>query len=136
MDIDILEFKDKIESLRNKAEKILDNYKREGFDNQRAYKEIEWFVEHLDDCIRSLKYYSKPTIQGELRKKNNGRFELIPIKHEFCSGYDIEILIDDEWCVGSVEYTHGEPEGYYFKNTEGKNEMLKNGMIARIRIEE
>lgn len=136
--MDLLEFKDKTESLRNKSETILRNYKRKGFENVKCYGEIEKFVEHLDDCIKTINYYNKPTIEGTLHKNKNGRFDLVFANHQFTSGSSIEVLVDGEWCVGrveygSVEYTHGENEGYYFYNYDGNNIMLENGMTARIR---
>jgi hypothetical protein len=135
MDVNYLNARDKISSLKSYLEGMLDkaDYKS-SMENRSCYSEIERLTEELDDVIRSIEYYSRPVEEGRLIELSNGRFEICD--RELHSGSALEVYDEEEseWVAGRVEHRRGsDGEGYYFYGLDNKP-FLFEGMKARIRV--
>lgn len=136
VDNDFVKIKQQAKELRNSIEKALENYKREGFENNRIYQELEVrYSENLDDLVRYIDYMQKPVKEYRLKLRNDGRYETDDGSNYFTSGSSIEVYINDVgWCTGRVECRHENSRAiYYFLNNDGKNIDLFEGMRIRIR---
>lgn len=137
VDNDFEKIKQQAKELRANIEKALENYKREGFENNRIYYELEIrYSENLDDLVRYIDYMQKPTKEYTLKLRNDGRYETDDESCYFTSGSSIEVYINNEigWCIGRVECRHEDNRAiYYFLNHDDKNIDLFEGMKIRIR---
>lgn len=112
---------------------IYDNAECEEFEDVKAYKAMEKLIEDIDTFVSDIKHYSKDTKQGYLRINNNNRYIINDI--ELSSGFPIEVYNVEyqEWEAGRIEHS-SKYGGYYFKNYDGNNIVLSDGIIARIRV--
>lgn len=137
VDNDFIKIKQQAKELRANIEKALENYKREGFENNRIYHELEIrYSENLDDLVRYIDYMQRPVKEYALKLRNDGRYETNDGSDYFTSGSCIEVYIDNEigWCTGRVECRHEDNRAiYYFLNDDDKNIDLFEGMRIRMR---
>lgn len=133
LDEDFLRIKSELEKLNGMIEHSLDNYKREGFENNRVYEYLERKSEYIDDISKEIKYFSCETIQGNLTLRTGERYEIPGTEYYFTSGSRIEVLLDNKWCIGRVECRHDDRPIYYFLNDDGENVDLYEGMTVRTR---
>lgn len=133
MDVNYLNAKDKIHSLKNQLERIIDKADYKGMENNECYRLLERLTEELEDAERSINYYSQPVKEGRLIELDNGRFEICD--KELTCGSSVEIYDEEEaeWIAGRVEHTTRDGQsGYYFYGSYNKPFLYK-GMRARIR---
>ncbi len=106
------------------------------FEDEMICRKLEGLVEKMDDVVYAIEHYSKPTREGTLRNREDGKFDLIDdggksIDYFSCgSSIECELEYDGEleWFAGRVEYRDG---GYYFYGAD--KPYLYTGMKARIR---
>lgn len=137
IDDDFKGIKQQAKELRRTIEKALENYKREGFENNHIYHELEVrYSENLDDLVRYIDYMQKPVKEYTLKLRNDGRYETDDGSDYFTSGSSIEVYINEVgWCTGRVECRHKDNRAiYYFLNDDDKNVDLFEGMQVRIRL--
>ena len=137
IDNDFIEINREAKKLSRLIEKALKNYKREGFENNHIYHELEVrYNENLDDLVRYIDYMQRPVKVYTLKLRNDGRYETDDESCYFTSGSSIEVYIDNEigWCTGRVECRHEDNRAiYYFLNDDDDNIDLFEGMKIRIR---
>lgn len=134
MDTNYLKALDKITSLSNQLETLLNTAPCKTFEDKIAYRSVERVIEYLSDGQWTLEHYSKPVEEGYLHKKSNERFSLND--NELSCGYSLEVWNEkeNEWEAGRVEHTSD--KNYYFYNSDMNYPSLYDGMRVRIRIKE
>lgn len=135
LDKDFMEIKRSMETLKRQIKTSMDNYKREGFENQHAYRQLENFERELDSQIYDIEKLTKETRYGKLTLRDtDGRYEIY--ERYFTSGSPIEVETEEDgWCMGRVESRHEDGKCiYYFLNYDGSNVDLAEGMHVRVRI--
>ncbi|MTK13906.1 MAG: hypothetical protein F8N39_18145 [Clostridiaceae bacterium] len=112
---------------------LYDKASTEEFDNRKACKSLEKFIEDIEDFVRDIKHYSKDTELGYLQLNSNGRYVLNDT--ELTCGYPIEIYNTkyNEWNDGRIEHS-SEYDGYYFYNYDKDHIVLNDCVKARIRV--
>lgn len=117
-------------------QKIYENADCEDLENSEISNSLYKLIKELKETECNIKYFSKPTRQGDLIKNSNGKYEIEYTNgdnsYSLTSGMALEIYISGEWHSGKVEHTA--TKGYYFKNTDNKDIQLYSGMKTRIRI--
>lgn len=133
-------FQSKLSSLISEAKKIIDNETPKGFENKRAYRQIENLKDEMESALYELEYISRPAIEGKLREMDNEKFEFIDKNGKyvtyFSCGSRIEVYDpdEDEWHIGRVEHKRENgTSGYYFYCSYLGHPFLYTGMRARIR---
>jgi len=71
-------------------------------------------------------------IEGTLNKNEIGRWEIND--HEFTSGSCLEILLDNKWIRGVIEYWHSRSDYYFYTRLEGIPIGLLQGVTARVTL--
>lgn len=140
MDVKYSIARDEMSLLKTKLKKVLNEAPYEGFENKIAYQKIEELLEQIDSAISEIDQFSKPAVEGILRKNDLGRYELIDSNGSyigyFTSGSPIECFVDFggelDWVAGRVEHRRKDGQAdYYFYGAD--NPFLFEGMRARIR---
>ncbi|WP_270545599.1 DUF5348 domain-containing protein [Clostridium butyricum] len=137
IDKDFIEIENEARELKVLIKRALDNYKREGFENNHIYNKLEnHFSEEVNDLVKYMGYIQKETKEYTLKLRNDGRYETNDEAHYFTSGSSIEVYIDNVgWCTGRVECRHDDDRSiYYFLNNEDDNVDLFEGMKIRLRF--
>lgn len=121
------------EDTLHKMNNIYDNAKTDTFEDVKGCKAIEEFVSNIEDFIRIIKHYSKPTQEGYLELKPNSRYSLASI--ELSCGYPVEIynIKSHTWNDGVIQHSD-KYGGYYFYNYDDKHMGLSDGVKARVRV--
>lgn len=121
-----------------KLESIGEQVDIEGLENNTAYFSLLNLVDKLEDFSYEINYLSSPFKEGILRATDHGKFyifyddetESYPLS---CSS-SLEVLVDDLWQIGRVEYrSEDDYEGYYFYGED--KPFLHSGMRVRKRID-
>lgn len=68
-------------------------------------------------------------IEGILKKNDIGRWEFND--YELTSGNTVEIMIDDTWIKGRIEYAHDSKEYVFLAGMKETIIGLRHGMRAR-----
>lgn len=137
IDKDFIEIENEARELKVLIKRALDNYKREGFENNHIYNKLEnHFSEEVNDLVKYMEYIQKETKEYTLKLRNDGRYETNDESHYFTSGSSIEVYSDNVgWCTGRVECRHEDDRSiYYFLNNEDDNVDLFEGMKIRLRF--
>jgi hypothetical protein len=94
---------------------------------------LERLTELLDEELKEIEHYTRPTREGKLGENDYGKFELGD--RTFSCGSPLEVFIDGEWWHGRVEATDGQ---YYFYNEQDRDlsPNLYRGMTVRVRLRE
>lgn len=78
-------------------------YDREDPEEVMLWSEFSTILMKLDEVSRDLSYLDRPIRRkGKLRKNSNGRYECDG--YELTSGSGVEILVDGEWLITSIEH--------------------------------
>lgn len=137
VDKDFIKIKDQVDYLVGLIDSSMNNYERDGFENQKIYRRLEDFQGSLESLSEFIKYMNKKPIVGHLQQIEGGKYECPEADVHFSCGSRMEAFVqteyDDEptWCSGRVE--HQTDGGYYFLNYDGDNVFLYEGMKVRVR---
>lgn len=120
------------EDALSRINSIYDHAETESFEDNKACKALETFIENMEDFISEIKHFSKDVEQGYLNLNSNDRYTLNST--ELTCGYPIEVYNNkyQEWESGRVEHS-SKYGGYYFCNNDGENISLNDGIKVRIR---
>ena len=78
-------------------------YDREDPEEVMLWSEFSTILMKLDEVSRDLSYLDRPIRRsGKLRKNSNGRYACGG--YELTSGSGVEILVDGEWLITSIEH--------------------------------
>lgn len=135
-----------ISKTRYELKKVLDDVSSNGTENSKAFSEIEYLLEKLEDVETDLQYLNKPTKEGSLIKADGGKFYIAyddgEESYPLSCGNSLEVYLKEDssedveegWHIGRVEHTSKNGQtGYYFY---GANKpFLYQGMRARKRNE-
>lgn len=106
-------------------------------EDERAYDKLEYLIDAIDDFERDIKYLSSDDKEGFLKLHYSNKFYIVyddNTESELLScGHSLEILVDDEWHIGRVEYSWEiNNKGYYYYGLD--NPLLYEGMRVRKRV--
>lgn len=142
LDRDFVEIKEELERLYKKVDKVLGNYDRVGYENEKVYQMLEDNSGRLETMSNFISYFNRSFYRDVLVLRPDGRYGCSSTDKYYTCGSTMEAYAEPysyceeniALCYGRVEYSD-EMGGYYFKNYDGKDVTLYEGMRVLVREE-